>query len=94
MSKASATDHTPDESRLPKCVTGWKRRGPGDAFYDGSQVLVAVAIVNRHSPDKWYYEFEVVHIRCDEDFFAVEDCNGDPWGWDMDDVDFYVALRK
>jgi hypothetical protein len=33
-------------------------------------------------------------VRCDEDFFSLEDSNGEPFGWEIFDVDFYVELSR
>lgn len=86
--------HVPDATRLPNCVTGWKEMSESDLFEDGMQLLVAVPIVYEYGKDGWHYSYEVVTIHCDEHYFDVEDANGDPWGWDMTDVDFYVVLKK
>ena len=66
---------------------------------DGTQLLVAVPVNNvirntlARGPD-WYYEFSVIVIRCDEDFFDIESTDGDAWGWELDCVDFYVILSE
>ena len=88
-----STGHAPDKTRLPNCVSGWKEYKPEDLFYNGSQLLVAVPIMCKYSKDGWYYQFEVIHIKCDIDYFAIEDSNNDSWGWDISDIDFYVVLK-
>ncbi len=94
VNRPETHSHVPDECRLPKCVTGWKRFDKSDVFEDGSQLLVAVPINDRHSTKrKWYYEYSVVVVKCDEDFFDLE-CNDESWGWSIFDVDFYVLLRR
>lgn len=86
------SNHIPDATRLPKCVTGWMQFSQGELFEDGTKLLTAVPICG--IGDKWHYQYEVVTISCDEDFFNLEDANGDAWGWDLDDCDFYVELCK
>ena len=44
--------------------------------------------------DDWFYEYSVIVIRCDEDFFDIETADGNDWGWDLDCVDFYVILGE
>ena len=82
--------HNPDSSRLPK-LNGWKHHVAGTQYQDGDQILVAVPISCEHAKDGWYYRFEVVTISID-DYIVVEDSNGDPWGYDFGDWDFYVIL--
>lgn len=85
--------HEPDATRLPACVTGWKAFTDGDLIHDGSQLLVAVPICGNDSTD-WYYEFHVVQVELDSEHFAVTDSNGDDWGWDLSDCEFYVEMSK
>lgn len=82
--------HKPDPTRLPKPVSGWTEYQDGTLFYDGDQLIVAMPLVGHG--DSWYYKFEVVTVRCDEDYFSVEDCNGDSWGWELCDCDYYSKL--
>ena len=44
--------------------------------------------------DDWFYEYSVIVIRCDEDFFDIETADGNDWGWDLDCIDFYVILSE
>lgn len=89
---AKHTEHVPDASRLPSCVTGWKEVDPTRLWEDGTQILVAVPVCSRRD-DSWYYELEVVVIRCDEGYFDLETNAGDAWGWELGDIDFYVELK-
>lgn len=96
---ANKTEHVPDPSRLPACVTGWETMDPKRLWYDGTQLLVAVP-VNSKIPNAmargpgWYYEFSVIVIRVDEDYFAIETSDGNSWGWELDCIDFYVILSE
>jgi hypothetical protein len=91
--------HVPREDRLPKSVTGWQQMDTKRLWNDGTQIIVAVPVCHRvpaSGPvgDDWCYEFSVVVIRCDEDFFDIETSDGDDWGWDLDCVDFYAILSE
>ena len=46
----------------------------------------------RLNADSWRYEMAVVTVCCDEHYFMVE-VDGEPWGWEIYDVDFYLVLR-
>jgi hypothetical protein len=92
MSDALNAQHKPDRSRLPSNVTGWGEHGQTTRYQDGDNILAAVPILCKHSKDGWYYRFEVLTISCDEHYLAVQDSNGDPWGYDFGDWDFYVKL--
>ena len=95
VASAGSTGHIPDKSRLPACVTGWAPITPDMSFADGEQWLMAVAIYSPHSahPAGWFYELSVVTIRCDEAYFSI-DCEDEPWGWDLESVDFGVRLSR
>ena len=90
----TASQHVPDASRLPKCVTGWEPVLPDTEYWDGSQLLVALPMWNDREYKTWRYDFHVVHVRCDEHYFLLEDSNGESFGWDIYDVDFFVELSK
>jgi hypothetical protein len=87
--------HTPDITKIPKPLQplDWQRfeNTPDTLWSDGQELLVAVPVCQRDK-EQWQYEISVIRIRCDEDYFAVT-CEGDPWGWDLDDIEFYVVIR-
>lgn len=91
-----AMKHRPERSKIPPSLQSlaWVERSDDDVYLDGSVLLAAVPVYKDSSqPDAgWYYAFDVVHIACDVDYFAVE-CNDEPWGWNMSDVDWYVVIR-
>ena len=97
---AKTREHKPDPSRLPACVTDWRPMDTLRRWNDCTQLLVAVPVQSRirnsrmRAVDDWFYEFSVVVIRCDEDFFDIVTADGDAWGWDLDSVDFYVILSE
>jgi hypothetical protein len=92
VASAGSTGHVPDASRLPAAVTGWMPIPADMVFHDGEQWLMAVAVKHRHTPG-WSYELSVVTMCCDEDYFAIQ-CDGEPWGWSIEDVDFGVRLSR
>jgi hypothetical protein len=97
---AKTSEHKPEPSRLPASVVGWQAMDTKRLWNDCTQLLVAVPVQSRirnsrmRAVDDWFYEFSVVVIRCDEDFFDIETTDGDAWGWDLDSVDFYVILSE
>jgi len=97
---AKNAEHKPDPSRLPSCVSGWQPMDTKRLWTDGTQLLVAVPVNSRirnsrmRAVDDWFYEYSVIVIRCDEDYFDIETADGDDWGWDLDSVDFYVILSE
>lgn len=93
--KTAKNKHVPDQTRLPKCVTGWQEMDTKRLWGDGTQILVAVPVCDtRHPAEDWYYEFSIVVIKCDEGFFGLETPDGDAWAWDLDSVDYYVILSE
>ena len=40
-----------------------------------------------------YYEFAVVTVNCDEDGVSVN-LDGEPWGWEICDIDFFVRISR
>jgi len=91
------TDHTPDLSRIPESLQPlrWVRFSADHTFGDGDLLLVAVPVLNvQKDPSRgWHYLFEIVRIQCDEDYFEVW-CNDEPWDWNMEEVDWYVVIRR
>lgn len=90
--------HNPDRSRITKALQPleWQQLPLGDdvLWEDGSRLLAAVPICGDvDDPNgKWYYEYAIVTIRCDEDCFEIEANGGDPWGWSLSDIDYLVVL--
>lgn len=88
-------EHTPDPSKLPKSVIGWQQVDNKRLWNDGTQILAAVPVHDDRWPTVgWLYEFSVVVIRCDEGLFELETPDGDPWGWDLDSIDYYAILTE
>ena len=90
------TDTTP-----PKPIGEWLPMDPNRYWQDGMQLLCAVPICNRlndrmveHPDNNWHWEYDVVVIRCDENYFNLENNNGDTWGWELSDVEFYIILSE
>src|SRR6056297_1948595 len=94
--------HQPDKTKLPQalqCVVWHPITSTMDLddmdISDGMAVLVAVPVCDDPGqPDAgWHYELSVVDVGCDEHYLSL--CvQGDPWGWDLDDADWYVVLSR
>lgn len=70
----------------------WKRREEHpELFENGDQYLVAVHCGPNGGPYRW--EYAVVRVDCDEGRFALN-VDGEPWGWEWDDVEFYARLSE
>lgn len=87
--------HKPDITKIPRSffALDWKPMDLDREWEDGQILLVAVPV--RHDPQRepWQYEFDVVHINCDIDYFRLE-VDGETWGWEIGDVDYYVEIRR
>jgi len=81
------TDNDQDRSRLAK-LGDWRPMDSKLTWENGTQFLAAVPV---GSPQKWSYEYSVVTVYCDDDYFDL-DCNDEAWGWSLDDVDFFIVL--
>lgn len=89
--------HTADATKIPaalQCVA-WQEMKRGLEWYDGTTLLVCVPVCHDSGAPAsgWYYEMAVVDISCDEDGLDVY-CQGDVWGWDLDDADWFVVLSR
>ncbi len=64
-------------------------------FADGSIYLFAVWVTdNRTGKSCW--DIDKVRICCDEGYFEMvlgDDPDGEPYGWGLDDVSFYIKLE-
>lgn len=86
---------SPDASKLPQHIPGWIKREDDHLFYDGMVLLCAVPVCYYGGqPERgWYYEYAVVHVACDEHYFSLATPEGDGWGWEIEDVDYYLILK-
>ncbi len=87
--------HEPDITKIPESLRAldWKPMAPSTMWWDGQLLLVALPICDNKDTSKWWYEFHVVTIECDEDYFAVK-LAGEPWNWELNDADYYVVIKK
>lgn len=74
---------------LQRC--DWRLMNVERSWGDGELILVAVPPKRENLKGPFRYVICVVTIRCDEDFFSVEEAD-EPWGWDLSDVDFWLPL--
>lgn len=80
-------------AELTKGVVEWRKIDPEQVFHDGDQLLVAVSVRSRFEPNKFYWDYAVVRISCDEDHFDV-DTDGRDWGWSWSDVEWWMPLSE
>ena len=87
--------HTPNIAEIPGslCLLKWKPMDLSKHWQDGQLLLVALPICDDKDRTKWWYEFHVVTIKCGEDYFSIE-LSGDPWDWELSDVDYYVEIVR
>lgn len=92
--KVAKQQHLPDKSKLPKSLITLDWQPLPKEWLDGDKFLVAVPVCtdDKKPEGEWYYDIEVVSIRCDEDSFEVLDSYGEDWGWEIYDVDWMVKL--
>lgn len=72
----------------------WKTRDQHPpTFRDGDRYLVAVPV--RHTSAEVYsrWELSFVTVRCDEESFDIETCDGDVWDWTWGDVAYWIRLN-
>lgn len=65
----------------------WKKRHDDDLFNDGQVLIVAVFSMGS-------YTYDIVTVRCDEGYFALEHSDGDSWNGEISDVDYYSDARE
>jgi hypothetical protein len=98
--------HQPDITRIPNSLLSldWQPVTPETEWYDGMLVMFAVPVCHYHrmrarSPEQlpWRYEFVVVAISVyDNSQGGVSmscEVDGNPWGWEPCDADWYVVIR-
>lgn len=88
------TEHMPDRWWIPTSLKtlDWKEMSIGEEWEDGTKLLVVVPVHTRGRPG-WTYEVSSITLVCDEGRFEIE-CESGPWGWDLEDVDYYVEITS
>jgi len=95
VKKREIHTHSPDRTLLPASLQqcDWKTKDSHTIWCDGQVILAAVPVcIDNDKPD-WLYRYclAVITIRCDDDFLNVEEAD-EPWGWELDDVDYWLPL--
>ena len=94
------SEHKPDRSMIagPLDKLAWQPMDATHEWWDGAILLVAVPVCayrrGCHTDQEWYYEYSVVRIACDEHYFSVMLHDGNDWGWELSDVDWYVTIQE
>jgi len=95
MKTSSTKSHVPDLTKMPGSLRGcpWLPVQAAKEWYDGQEILAAVPIcLNSSKPELgWKYEFDVVTIECDDDYFACR-VNGETWEWELLDADWFLPI--
>jgi len=86
--------HEPDLNKIPESLRplAWQPMYLNREWSDGQTLLVAVPVRNGRGSD-WHYEFSIVRIAIDVEYFRVLEAD-ETWGWDLDDADYFVEVRK
>lgn len=92
------TEHMPEFERLPASLKtlDWRLWVVGEtSVYCGDQLLVAVPVLKntRNPAEGWMYQCYVIHVYADDGHFGLLTPDGDVFGWDIEDVDFYVKIN-
>lgn len=76
----------------------WRKRKEHDnGFYDGDTLLVAVAVCKdyKHPEKGCQWEFHVIVITCDEDYFSLRRPDGESWyDWGWSDIEYFVPIKE
>ena len=85
--------HAPDLTRIPESLRGlnWLPMSAGREWPDGQLLLAAVTVRTQPDCEPWRYELAIVRIDADVDYLRVT-LDGEAWGWDLTDVDFFVEV--
>lgn len=77
---------------VPNALKGlaWQQPIRDDLWYDGTTILAGVRFIDKWQKTHW--DFAVVTVRCDEDFFQLE-VEGEEWGWHYDDVELLCVIE-
>lgn len=96
MSRTDCTEytHAPERDRLPKSlqVLDWQSVTRETLWFDSERYLMAVPIRGSGGPGDWCYSIEIVVVTCDSENFSVQTVDGDGWGWDLTDADWFVKI--
>lgn len=96
--------HQPDITRIPTSLLSleWLPVTPETKWYDGMVVLFAVPVRHRRylrlDAMQWHYELAIVDISVYENSQGANsmscEVDGERWGWEPQDADWYVVIRE
>ena len=89
------SEHKPDLAKIapPLQSLDWQPIDPARKWWDGTVLLLAVPILYP-SPADFRYEYVVVGVLCDDRHGFEVYCEGELWGRDLDDADWYVVISE
>ena len=81
-----------DMNKIPESLRPlkWVMYSYKTEWRDGEKILAAVYM--KHCIGEYHYEFFVVTVNCDDGLSAYLD--GDPWAWEIGDIDFFVRISR
>jgi hypothetical protein len=94
------SEHTRDITKISVALRNlkWVPMDASQDWFDGAILLAAVPVCKyKRAADtshEWEYEYSIVRIACDENYFSVQLHDGNDWGWELSDVDWYVIVRE
>ena len=80
----------------PLSSLDWLPYDPDKDWNDGERILTAVLVRSSETgKEEWrYYVVTITIILDDEDEWidTVPEVDGNLWGWDLEDIDWYVEI--
>ena len=78
----------------------WRRCSQDQQFYEGDRIVVAVPV--RHAPDgrlstavRKFWDISIVSVSCDDEGpLRFEDQDGNAWGWDWSDAEWWFPFSE
>lgn len=78
----------------------WRRCKDDQAFYDGDRIIALVPVSynqngQRTTTGRDFWDVSILTVSCDEETpIRFEDGNGDAWGWDWTDAEWWLPLSE
>lgn len=69
----------------------WRTNYSDLYWQDGSTILAAIEVYDQDH-EYYYYEYQVVEVAVYDEGVDLL-CEGEVWGWDIDDVDKFILIE-